>query len=70
MLQQTPDSEPTFKMLAGTYTTAHPGMSRGSTRCSHQKKFADGVTAGLDWVFQPDSILDVVYTNFSTFIVS
>jgi len=69
VLQQTPDSEPTFQMLARTYTTAHPKMSQGSPRCGGPE-FTDGITAGLRWVFQPDSVLDAVYSKHKSFIMS
>lgn len=67
IIQQSPDAELTFEMLAQTYTSNHPTMSEGQDSCGHT--FAKGVTAGSDWIFNDMSLLDDVFTRHRTFMV-
>lgn len=66
-LQRSPDSEPTFQMLAQTYASAHPTMSSGRDKCGHE--VTGGVTAGVNWIFNRDSVSDLIYSKHKTFVV-
>ncbi|XP_067932330.1 carboxypeptidase D-like [Watersipora subatra] len=68
LIQQSPDSEPTFQMLAETYTKNHPSMAEGPDPCGHQ--FTNGVTAGSKWLFNNMSFMDVAFARRKTFMIS
>ena len=67
-IQQSPDSEVTFQMLAETYASKHPSMSKGKDSCGHS--VPDGMTAGSNWIYNNNSLLDSVFTLHRTFMVT
>lgn len=66
-IQQTPDAETTFQMLAKAYISLHPTMSSGTDQCNHHVK--DGMLAGSRWIPRNNSLNDVAFKHHRTFMV-
>ncbi|CAF0751962.1 unnamed protein product [Brachionus calyciflorus] len=58
----TPDDD-TFKMLAKSYSLAHPRMAFGYKLCQPNQKFQDGITNGAAWYTNRGSMQDWTYLN-------
>ena len=51
----------TFRMLAKSYSMAHPKMYKGDTECFYGEKFVDGITNGAKWYVAQNSMQDWNY---------